>query len=313
MPRSTNPIPRFFPALGVIVGLCVCEPASAQQVADTLFVPQVGKPLHAAGKGPVVLIDEAHHNFHTAEGRYLAFARVMRADGYVVRPNRDRFTRAGLEQGRILVIANALAAENTEEWVLPTPSAFDSSEIAAVKAWVHDGGALFLIADHMPFPGAAEDLARAFGIYMGNGFATIDGTDEGRITFSRAAGTLADHPITRGRQASERVDQVVTFMGQAFRATGAAAPLLTLDERIVLLMPVVAWQFSKLTPGMWAAGMQQGAVLQHGKGRVAVFGEAAMFTAQVTGPSRSPMGMNDPVARQNAQFLLNVVHWLEGE
>jgi hypothetical protein len=80
----------------------------------------------------------------------------------------------------------------------------------------------------------------------------------------------------------------------------------------VLLMPVVAWQFSKLTPGMWAAGMQQGAVLQHGKGRVAVFGEAAMFTAQVAGPARNPMGMNDPVARQNAQFLLNVVHWLEG-
>jgi hypothetical protein len=77
-------------------------------------------------------------------------------------------------------------------------------------------------------------------------------------------------------------------------------------------MPEVAWQFSKLTPSMAASGMLQGAVVKFGKGRVAVFGEAAMFSAQVAGPSRSPMGMNDPTAPQNAQFLLNALHWLTG-
>jgi len=49
-----------------------------------------------------------------------------------------------------------------------------------------------------------------------------------------------------------------------------------------------------------------------GRGRVAVFGEAAMFTAQVSGPERRPMGMNTPTAAQNPQFLLNVMHWLAG-
>jgi hypothetical protein len=43
-----------------------------------------------------------------------------------------------------------------------------------------------------------------------------------------------------------------------------------------------------------------------------VFGEAAMFSAQVAGPQRPPMGMKDPAAPQNAQFLLNVLHWLSG-
>lgn len=52
--------------------------------------------------------------------------------------------------------------------------------------------------------------------------------------------------------------------------------------------------------------------MAHGRGRVAVFGEAAMFTAQVTGPERQPMGMNAPGAEQNAQLLLNVLHWLSG-
>ena len=34
-----------------------------------------------------------------------------------------------------------------------------SDEITAVAAWVREGGALLLIADHMPFPGAAGTLA----------------------------------------------------------------------------------------------------------------------------------------------------------
>ncbi len=43
--------------------------AAAQQQADTLFQPVVAQPAYALGAGPVVLIDEAHHNFHTVEGR----------------------------------------------------------------------------------------------------------------------------------------------------------------------------------------------------------------------------------------------------
>ena len=60
--------------------------------------------------------------------------------------------------------------------------------------------------------------------------------------------------------------------------------------------------------------MLQGAVLRFGKGRVAVFGEAAMFSAQewITKDERVLMGMNRPDAAQNPQFLLNVMHWLSG-
>ena len=289
-----------------------CGPVAAQQVADTLFVPMVHDPAHAAGKGPLVLVDAAHHNFHTPTGRYEPFARTLRADGYIVESNTERFTRAGLSRARVLVIANALAAENVEEWVLPTPAAFDSAEISAVSAWVRDGGSLLLIADHMPFPGAAEDLAAVFGVYMCNGFAMIDGGGDGRMDFSRAAHTLADHPITRGRNARERVEAVQSFTGQAFRLVGGGEGLMTLEPNVLLLFPTVAWQFSKLTPVIRAGGMQQGAAVRVGKGRVAVFGEAAMFSAQVVGPNRDPMGMNAPAASQNAQFLLNVMHWLEG-
>ena len=148
---------------------------------------------------------------------------------------------------------------------------------------------------------------------MGNGFAMdTSGGGEGNFTYTRASGLLADHPITRGRNAAERIDSIRVFMGQAFRLERDGTPLLTVKANVVLLMPQVAWQFSRLTPHIPAAGMLQGAALQFGRGRVAVFGEAAMFSAQVAGQSREPMGMNHPAAPQNAQFLLNVLHWLTG-
>ena len=66
----------------------------------------------------------------------------------------------------------------------------------------------------------------------------------------------------------------------------------------VILLPVTAWRFSDSTPRISGRGMLQGAAVKYGRGRVAMFGEAAMFSAQVSGPQRRPMGMNDPAAGQ---------------
>jgi hypothetical protein len=298
-------------ATSLLVLLLGVSPSStAQQIADTLFKPNVGSPAYPAGRGPTVLIDEGHRNFHTMEGRYLPFARLLQKDGYLVKPYHGPLTVPGLAGAKILVIANALAKENENEWTLPTPPAFDSAEIGVVREWVNNGGSLFLIADHMPFPGAVGTLAAEFGVLMGNGFALDGATENGLMRFSRSGGSLADHPITRGRNALEHVDSVVAFTGQAFRLDGSGEALMTLGRNVVLLMPQAAWQFSRLTPSVSASGMLQGAAIRFGKGRVAVFGEAAMFSAQLSGPSRNPAGMNDPAAPQNAQFLLNVVHWL---
>lgn len=299
----------FFLIIGILISSSL---STAQQIADTLFKPKVGSPVFKEGTGPSVLIDEAHNNFHTMEGRYLAFTRLLQKDGYVVNPQRARFTRADLDKAKILVIANALAKENENDWNLPTPSAFDSAEIVTVRDWVNDGGSLWLIADHMPFPGAAGALAAQLGILMGNGFALDAATENGRMRFTLSDGSLAEHPITKGMNPSERIDSVIAFTGQAFRLESVGEPLMTLQRNIILQMPQVAWQFSKLTPSIPASGMLQGAVIRFGKGRVAVFGEAAMFSAQLSGPNRTPAGMNDPSAPQNAQFLLNVLHWLSG-
>jgi len=305
-------MPLRWPSRTLAATFVAASALRAQQVPDSSFAPKVGAPAFTRLPGPAVLIDEAHFNFHTASGRYTAFARLLRQDGYQVVPSTARFSRATLNQASILVIANALALQNETDWELPTFSAFDSSEITAVHDWVNDGGSLLLIADHMPFPGAAAKLAASLGILMSNGFVVDATSGEGNLRFSRDAGTLSDNPITRGRTAAERIDSVATFTGQGFRLEHGGTPILTFPKNTVLLLPQVAFQFSRLTPQISASGFLQGAVLQVGKGRVAVFGEAAMFSAQLEGPDKNPIGMNDPTAPQNAQFALNVLHWLSG-
>jgi hypothetical protein len=281
-------------------------------VADTVFQPSLGAPAYAIGQGPVVLIDEAHHNFHTAEGRYSPFARLLRRDGYVVRPGKSSFNAGDLRSAKVLVIANALNAVNETNWTVPTPSAFDAAEIHAVHDWVEAGGSLLLIADHLPFGGAATDLAASFGIRFSNGFVLDSSTRRGIIEFRRSDNTLGSSAITNGRNAPERIDSVATFTGQGFQIDGPATPLFTIPSEWVLFLPDTAWQFSSATKRKSAAGLLQGAVMRVGKGRVAAFGEAAMFSAQVAGPARRPMGFNAPIAAQNAQFVLNVMHWLTG-
>ena len=296
----------------------LCRPSLAprttggSQVADTTFNPHLPPPAFSVGQGPRVLLDEAHNNFHTVAGRYAPFVKIIRRDGFVVEPTRSRFSDATLATATILVIANAMADRNKGNWSLPTPSAFGRDEIDAVRRWVMSGGSLLLIADHMPFGGATADLASAFGVYMTNGFATDGRCSADEFVFTRADGLSRSHPITRGRNATEHIDSVRTFTGQAFRGDSSVRPLLVLAPETVLLLPVEAWKFSDATPRMAADGMLQGAALTLGRGRVAVFGEAAMFSAQVSGAERRPMGMNAPAAGQNPQFLLNVMHWLAG-
>lgn len=284
----------------------------AQQVADTLFNPQISNPLYAETKGPIILLDEAHYNFHTTTGRFKPFANFLRRDGYVVKGNPQPFTGESLRTASILIIANALHSSNQgDNWKLPTPSAFTDEEIAAVNAWVKQGGSLFLIADHMPFPGAAEKLASTFGFKFYNGFAMRKKKPGDPDLFTPGHG-LQESILTSGRNANEKITSLQSFTGQAFEIPKAATPVLVLDTAYQMMMPEVAWEFDKSTTMLPAEKLVQGAFMNVGKGRVVVFGEAAMFSAQIQ-QGKIKMGINAPTAGQNAQFLLNVIHWLDGK
>ena len=78
-------------------------------MADPDFNAKVDKPAYKKS-GPKVLFDEAHHNFHTATGRYKPFADLITNDGYQIVSNTQKFSPTVLNGYRILVISNALGA-----------------------------------------------------------------------------------------------------------------------------------------------------------------------------------------------------------
>jgi hypothetical protein len=289
------------------------------QRPDKSFDPTVSDPTYEAGAGPLVCLDEAHNNFHTLDNRFWAFGELLRRDGYVVEASREKFTANVLERCRILVISNAqLDLDGWGEYPYPTPSGFTDEEIHAVQTWVTQGGSLLLIADHMPLAGVAAKLASAFGVAFYDGFAVAGFEDTASrdaafgipTIFSIETQSLLLHPITQGRSEKEAVTSIRSFTGQAFQVPESAQPLMVLPEGFVLLMPERAWEFGADTKTIPVGGWSQGAVMPFGSGRAAFFGEAAMFSAQIT--DGNPSGMNAPLAEQNFQFVLNVMHWLSG-
>jgi hypothetical protein len=314
MRASILPIRAGIASLALVVAAAM--PARAQQAADSGFDPRVEHPAYTS-KHPKVLFDEAHYNFHKASGRYKPFADLITNDGCRITPNTQPFTRAALDGFDVLVISNAVPKNRPTG--LRVDSAFTPEECAAVREWVRAGGGLLLIADHWPLSVANAELAAAFGVEVSRiGFAADSANaepgfrDESRLVFSRDNGLLRDHPITRGREARERLNRVVTFTGQSLRGPRGSVAFLALGPAAmdVATADIMGPALDELAPDQRqvpAGDRAQGIALVLGRGRVVVLGEAAMLTAQQEGDGR--FGMNAP-GNDDRQLALNIVHWL---
>jgi hypothetical protein len=230
------------------------------------------------------------------------------SDGYRVIVNRNPFNEKSLGTFKIVIIANALGADEMDDEGADRP-AFTEEECKAVHDWVRGGGSLLLIADHAPFGGAAEILAKRFGVDMSKGY-TFDSEHSDKdspslLLFSRENKLLVDHPITQGRQPHERINYVLSFTGQSLKGPEGSRAFLQLADTA---KDKPDWNSSSEVS---AAGRAQGIAFKAGKGRVVMMGEAAMLTAQIAGPNKRRMGMNVP-GTDNKQLALNIVHWLSG-
>jgi len=283
---------------------------NSEPVVDWQFDAEIVNPMYPELTGPIVLIDDGHRNYHTKSEGYWPFSVVLEKDGYLVGSIRSAFAKESLASAKILVIANAIHPQNQDSWARPIHSAFTDLEIDVVEEYVRKGGSLFLIFDHMPFSGAAQRLANRFGVDVVDGF--VFGYDSGEslmganFVFRRERGDIGDHPITRGRNQNERIAQVATFTGSAMLSPGGATSILNLNGDFRAWIPKVAWEFDSRMAYLDVKGWCQGMALEHGKGRVVIFSEAAMFTSQRI----DRIGLRHRDARDNQQLLLNIVHWL---
>lgn len=303
--------------LGVLT-LALAGSAASQQMADPFFDATVKDPTYR-DHHPMVIFDQAHHNFHTMSGRYQPLASLLKHDGYDVVAGKKRFSAESLRGGAVLVIANALGSDRQRDDNAGRPP-FTQAEYDAVAGWVRNGGSLLLIADHAPFGAAAAGMAKAFGVEMSQGF-TVDPAHHqdgspSLLVFERSAGLLGDHPITRGRNHSEALNRVLTFTGQSLKGPAGSAAILILADTARDVKPLSALErrAAMRHPDQTysAAGRAQAVAFEFGQGRVVVLGEAAVLSAQVIRRGmveEARMGMNVP-GSDDRQFALNILHWL---
>ena len=278
---------------------------SQEQQPDRDYSPVIDKPLFESGQGPVLLIDAGHHNFHKSEERFSGFAKVAMADGFRLQTLTGSVKTGSLDGVKVLVIANALNEKNVHHWQVPIYQAFTAEEVEVIRKWVSEGGRLLLIADHMPFAGATEALAGALGYTFYDGFA-MSGPGRKYDVFSFDNDMLKHTAIT---DVHGPVDTVITYTGQAFKIPEGATSILSFNSDYKILMPEIAWQFSKDMKMLPADGLSQLAYSNYGLGKVVVSGEAAMFTAQEV-PGVVKFGLNADMPNDNLQLLLNILEWL---
>ncbi len=326
---------RLLP-LGLVIAVLFAASARAQQEQDSTYVPRVAKPAFT-GRRLSVMIDQKHNNYFTMSGRYRAFAELLRQDGLFVMPGVQRFSSTLARSCQLLVVADASGSPRWNSTAASGPAFFpDESDILA--KWVEGGGALLLIVDNAPFSLAMNELVGRFGVDMGYG-VTVDTLHEdpetknpGCLLFTREDGLIADHPITLGRDSSERIRRVVVFTGQSLGGPRGSKGFLVLSPTAAdipagagMARPVdpEAARRSRIGADLRAAGAlpavgrYQGLAFEFGKGRVVVLGDGAIFGAQkVVGEQARALGK--PVLRlglnrpdlDNQQLALNVVHWL---
>ncbi|HEX4145934.1 MAG TPA: M56 family metallopeptidase [Pirellulales bacterium] len=264
------------------------------QRSDPDFDTSIAQPAYTDNH-PAVLFDEAHHNFHTASGRYKPLASLITNDGYQVVAGTEPFTPQQLRNYQILISSNAMLGRGDGN------SAFTSDECDAVEFWVKAGGSLLLVTDFEPWGSPSGELGKRFGVDMSFRVTYDPANNTGNgLLFSRDKNLIGDHPIMNGRNEAERVDRVLTWAGQSLKGPPGSTPLLKFADSAI--------EQDDGGGTISAAGRNQGLALEYGKGRVIVMGEAGELSAQIVGTD-DRFGMNAPGC-DNRKMALNMMHWL---
>ncbi len=288
----------------IIITLLIFRNDLLYQCADLSEAKPIQNPAYPA-KGPVILFDEGHENFHTMAGSYKPFVRLLTADGYRFRLLTEEIDTSRLLAADVLVIANPV-------------DPLKQLEINDLVDWVKGGKSLLLISDHPPFASPLQELCHRFEVKL-SGMWTADPDQKEPnapgstwIRYQRSKGGLGEHPVFEGRFPDERIDTVTAFTGQSIHSeTGTALLKLSGHARDYETRE----QSQEAVGGKSAVEEGFGAqavAIEFGKGRILVVGEAGMLTTQVIRFlffNLKKFGFNRP-GNDNRQLVLNIMHWL---
>src|ERR1043165_6429402 len=279
---------RFRPPSPVWITVFVtCWPiVTLAQMPDPKFDARVARPAFNASH-PKLIIDKGHFNFYNGGGRYRPLADLAVADGFDVFEGSNPFTLQDLTGAQVLIVADAMASGMVGAPGASDP-AFKPAECEAGREWVKAGGGLLLVADHAPMGISMRTMAQRFRVDMSGGICTDPVLSDPALGASTLLFTwknhgLGLHPITVGRDSTERIHSVETFTGQSLSGPPGSVTLLKVSDRAqdVRMSTTQMHGSSPDSLKRSAAGRAQGLALTYGKGRIVVLADAQMLAAQL--------------------------------
>ncbi len=286
--------------------------SQAQMLNDSPFDARVAQPKYKKGKGPSVLFDKGHHNFIIEMGLEKPLMDVATADGYQVKVDSMKFTKAYLAPYKMLVIFPAMPFKFGSKKQVTDEITFTSEELTALHEWVSAGGSLLMFNEHAPIDKSVTPLFNKFGIQLSIGIVSDSihydaetklSTNQTLLKFTRSNGLLnTEHPITRGEKAGEEISNIMTYGGGGLTGSGYTN-LFKLSPSATI----------KKYNGSLASGSATSQALAGtiGKGKVVALGDCNGFTAMYLMMKNEKFSAGMQVGAYDwKQFALNTFHWL---
>ena len=278
----------------------------AQMINDPSFDSKVLQPFYKNAQGPKVLIDGGHHNFFIQRSLMNPFIDLVKSDGYNPQIDSLPITKKHLSTYDIVVLNPAYPFDYGTKKELGDLKAYSKEEIDHVYNYVNKGGSLLILTEKSPMINAMEPLLNKFGITATYG--TIADTlhqdkqfGKNVIHYSKENGMLTvNHPILKGRNASEEINHIVMITGSAFKG----------KDYINILPTSSAAQMGNagvFTPV--EQGSSVGLAGKVGKGKLVILSDTEIFIAMLFGKDKVKVGMQMP-NYDLKQFALNIMHWL---
>jgi hypothetical protein len=275
-------------------------------INDPSFDSKVLQPYYKNAQGPKVLIDGGHHNFFIQRSLMNPFIDLIKSDGFNPQIDSLPITKKHLSTYNIVVLNPAYPFDYGTKKELGDLKAYSKEEIDHVYNYVNKGGSLLILTEKSPMINAMEPLLNKFGITATYG--TIADTlhqdkqfGKNVIHYSKENGMLTvNHPILKGRNASEEINHIVMITGSAFKG----------KDYINILPTSSAAQMGNagvFTPV--EQGSSVGLAGKVGKGKLVILSDTEIFIAMLFGKDKVKVGMQMP-NYDLKQFALNIMHWL---
>ena len=286
--------------------------SEAQMLNDSPFNASVLNPKFSLNKGPKVLIDAGHHNFIVELGLIKPLLDVASADGYQLKIDSMKFTKAYLSNYKLLIIMPAMPFTFGSKHQVTDEITFASDELDALHDWVSNGGRLLMFSEHAPIDKSVTPLFNKFGISTSIGIvadslfydsAVKYSSNQTLLKFTKMNGLLnTDHAITKGEKKGEQINNIVTYGGSGLKGEG-----YTNIFKLSSTSYIRKWNGS--TPS--GSANSQCLAGKFGNGKIVALGDCNGFTAMYVNVNGQKLSFGMQVnAYDWKQFVLNTLHWL---